>query len=574
MKYLLPCFVFRAAPLLGSVLLTATAQAQAPLITTFSPARNALAAPRTAAVALTFSQPLDAATASNVGVFSAQSGGRKAVSAAAAGPLLTLRPARAFRPGEVVSVSVPATVTSAAGVAAAPAVYQFTTATTPSAGTFATGIDVPVAAGGAGPVMLLDTDADGDLDLVTPSATRAVNLNNGRGSFTPTATSINYFSSYRCVADFNGDGNLDLLLADGNSYAIPLINNGSGGFVARPSLPGSNGHPSGVAVGDVDGDGDLDALVGTAYIGIPGPGAPPFDEVMVYLNQGTGYFATGYPVTVAYNIFAMALADLNNDGKLDLLATAGSVFNSNGTGIAVRFNDGTGHFSGGQNLSGSGPYSTVDVNGDGFLDLLVADNAAATVRVYLNNGNGAFGTSTAVLVGFGPQALAVADLDGDGDADLVTGNDANTGSYSLSIRLNDGQGNFSSGTDPSVPISPQTLALGDVDGDGDLDLALSNSSSGVVRLQLNSGTGAALAAASAALAAVPTLAPNPASGTATLRLPAGADRQPLALLDALGREVRRYPAPTGNEATLDLRGLAPGVYVLRSDTGSRRLVVE
>ena len=85
--------------------------------------------------------------------------------------------------------------------------------------------------------------------------------------------------------------------------------------------------------------------------------------------------------------------------------------------------------------------------------------------------------------------------------------------------------------------------------------------------------GGALVAASAALAATPTLAPNPAHGTANLHLPAGTDRLPL-LLDAPGREVRRYPASTGNEATLDLRGLAPGVYVLRGGAGSQRLVVE
>ena len=67
---------------------------------------------------------------------------------------------------------------------------------------------------------------------------------------------------------------------------------------------------------------------------------------------------------------------------------------------------------------------------------------------------------------------------------------------------------------------------------------------------------------------------NPARNTAILRLPAGAKRRPLLLLDALGREVRRYPAPTGTEATLDLRGLPAGVYVLRSGTGSQRLAID
>jgi hypothetical protein len=70
------------------------------------------------------------------------------------------------------------------------------------------------------------------------------------------------------------------------------------------------------------------------------------------------------------------------------------------------------------------------------------------------------------------------------------------------------------------------------------------------------------------------LYPNPAHGTATLRLPAGAPRQPLTLTDALGRVVRRYPAPAAAEAELDLRGLPAGTYVVRCGPLSQRLVVE
>jgi len=91
--------------------------------------------------------------------------------------------------------------------------------------------------------------------------------------------------------------------------------------------------------------------------------------------------------------------------------------------------------------------------------------------------------------------------------------------------------------------------------------------------------GAVPLAARAALAATQLpaadLYPNPARATATVRLPAGAARQPLTLLDALGREVRRYPAPTAAETTLDLRGLPAGVYSLRgAGPAASRLVVE
>jgi hypothetical protein len=548
--------------------------AQVPTISTFSPARNAMAVPLSSAVDLTFSQPMAAAAASEIRVFSAQSGGRKATVATGSGATLHSQPQRGFRPGEVVSVSVPATVTSASGTAGTPMVYQFMTATTPSAATFSTGTDVTVSNGNTGPALLLDADADGDLDLVVPTAIRAVSLNDGRGNFTPTATSLSYSAAYHSVTDLNNDGNLDLLLAEGQSPVVPLLNTGTGSFVPRPSLAGNSGVTSSVVAGDVDGDGDQDVLVGMAYFGTPGSGAPPFDKVTVYLNQGTGSFAAGFPVTVAYNIFAMTLADLNNDGALDLLATTGSIFNNVGNGVSVRLNDGTGHFSGGGNVPSNGPHRVADVNGDGFLDLLAVDNQNAVVRVYLNDGRGSFSVGTPMLVGFGPTTLAVADLDGDGDVDLLTGNDAGTGGYSLSIRLNNGQGVFSGGSDPSLTAAPTTLAVGDVDGDGDVDVALGSNNLGIVRMLLNSGTGAALAATPAAPATAFTLAPNPAHERTTLHLPAGAPSQPLTLLDALGREVRHYAAPTTTQPTLDLHGLPAGVYVLRYGPASQRLVLE
>ena len=80
-------------------------------------------------------------------------------------------------------------------------------------------------------------------------------------------------------------------------------------------------------------------------------------------------------------------------------------------------------------------------------------------------------------------------------------------------------------------------------------------------------------APSRALPPVP-LYPNPARHAATLRLPAGTAPAPLTLTDALGRAVRRYPAPASPEATLDLRGLPAGLYLLRGAGPAQRLQVE
>ena len=71
-----------------------------------------------------------------------------------------------------------------------------------------------------------------------------------------------------------------------------------------------------------------------------------------------------------------------------------------------------------------------------------------------------------------------------------------------------------------------------------------------------------------------TVYPNPARRMATLRLPGGTDPAPLTLTDARGCAVRRYPAPTGSRATLDLRGLPAGLYLLRGARAALRVVVE
>ena len=86
----------------------------------------------------------------------------------------------------------------------------------------------------------------------------------------------------------------------------------------------------------------------------------------------------------------------------------------------------------------------------------------------------------------------------------------------------------------------------------------------------------ATAAPAAALAGAAALYPNPAHGTTTIRLAAGAEKQPLSLLDAVGRELRHYPAPAASatEATLDLTGLPAGFYILRGSGSSQKLQVQ
>ena len=92
-----------------------------------------------------------------------------------------------------------------------------------------------------------------------------------------------------------------------------------------------------------------------------------------------------------------------------------------------------------------------DVDGDGDLDFLAANNGSDKVSVRLNDGSGNFSGTTTVAVGSSPASVAVGDMDGDGDLDLLT---ANKGSANVSVRLNDGSGNFSGTTTVAVGGGP------------------------------------------------------------------------------------------------------------------------
>ena len=234
--------------------------------------------------------------------------------------------------------------------------------------------------------------------------------------------------------------------------------------------------PSSLVVGDVDGDGDLDFL--TANVG-SSPGG-----VSLRLNNGSGTFSGSQNVAVDDAPYSVALGDVDGDGDLDLL-TANIIGNT----VSVRLNNGAGTFAGGSTVAvGTTPTSVVlgDVDGDGDLDFVTANRNANTVSVRLNNGAGTFAGGTDPAVGTGPQSVVLGDVDGDGDLDLLT---ANSNANTVSVRLNNGAGTFAGGSTVAVGTSPTSVVLGDVDGDGDLDLLAANNFVSTVSVRLNNGAG-------------------------------------------------------------------------------------
>ncbi|MBB4601163.1 hypothetical protein HNQ93_001476 [Hymenobacter luteus] len=547
-----------------------------------SPTVNAASGARTGSVvSVVYSEPVTA-PAGNLAVYSAQAGGKKRGSAAVMGNAFQFSAsvgtsAPDFQPGEMIRVSVPGPVRSAGGLQAPKKVFQFTTAVGGTGrGTFLPGPPLTVGTGPEG-VALGDVDGDGDLDLLSAngsSNTVSVLLNNGAGNFgTGTTVAVGAAPIYVALADVDGDSDLDLLASNFSDNTVSIrLNNGAGTFGGGQSVAVISA-PHQLALGDVDGDGDLDLLAGG------GVG----NTVSLRLNGGdasgsnTGQFSAGQNISVSTESHGVGLADVDGDGDLDVLAASMAA-----DVVLIKLNGGdatgsnTGLFSGSGFVTvGNGPASiaTGDVDGDGDADLLTANFTDGTVSVRLNNGTGSFTTQSTVSAGHDPHDIVLGDVDADGDLDLLTtGANYSTGTNTVSIRLNGGKGTFSGGSATAVGEAPRNLAVGDVDKDGDLDVVTGNSVGNTVSVRLNGGT-QVLAAQPGSPASGLTLFPNPAHRAATLTgLRPG---EPVQLLDALGRQVTTATAtPAGTARLTWPAGLATGIYVVRAGTQALRLTVE
>ncbi|WP_210513857.1 FG-GAP-like repeat-containing protein [Hymenobacter terricola] len=348
-----------------------------------------------------------------------------------------------------------------------------------------------------------DVDGDGDLDLLVPATggnSVSIRLNNGLNStnFVAPATNsqVSVVNTPRTVVlgDIDGDGDLDMVATSnfgGNSVSV-RVNNGSGVFSAPASTPEVTvgNWPLTAALGDVDGDGDLDLLVGNNND----------NTVSVRINSGlnSGAFvtpATGATVSIAAFPLGMAIGDVDGDGDLDFFTA--SYGGGTGNTVSLRLNNGNGVFSapavGAEITVGIAPVQVAvgDVDADGDLDMVTCNYYSNTISVRLNNGSGTFLTPAAnaeVGVGTNPEHVALADVNGDGYLDLLS---ADQNSNGVSIRLNNGSGVFAApatNAQVSVGSQPSGLAVGDLDGDGDMDFATGNYGSANTSIRLNQGS--------------------------------------------------------------------------------------
>jgi len=254
-------------------------------------------------------------------------------------------------------------------------------------------------------MLAADFNGDGKVDLAVldGESNTTVFLGDGTGRFFQQQV-FNSPSIGLVAADFNGDGKLDLVVA-GYQFADIYLGNGDGTFGGPQTIltASSNGIYFGTpAVGDFNGDGNLDVAI------------PDSTGILhVLLGHGDGTFQNGVP----YNIggFSASAADINGDGKLDILTDGFSVLLGNGDGTFT--SDGGIEFFG--NLSPAA-VNIGDFNGDGKLDAAIVDDNIGRIELLLGNGDGTFRTIGDLPSG-GATSLSMGDFNGDGRLGLVGG---------------------------------------------------------------------------------------------------------------------------------------------------------
>ena len=319
------------------------------------------------------------------------------------------------------------------------------------------------------------------IDVANPNGQTeiATGLSDGNGNFTyqsalPPLKLINLAFIEPLTADFNKDGKQDVVLANADGTVTVAISNGDGTFqspvaLALPTLGCTVQY---AAAADLNGDGNIDLVI--AYggdVNCGGSGDTP-SGYFVALGNGNGTFQTPTFTPYGTQLYAVTIADMNGDGKLDLLLDD-APFNGGTFAVDLLPGNGAGTFGAGAAVLSNYLVSQVsvsDYNQDGKPDLVLFSegeqtdvDAYATAGILLlpNNGDGTFGAATEVATGNFFLNGAVVDVNGDGIPDIEAplyqpaGGIANT-YYGFSTLLGLGGGGF------APPVNALQYTLGEL----------------------------------------------------------------------------------------------------------------
>lgn len=325
------------------------------------------------------------------------------------------------------------------------------------------------------------------------------------------------------AADFNGDGTLDLAIANsGDDSILILPGTGSGTFGPATKINEGKG-PERIATGDFNSDGHVDLAVTNRTSG----------DIAVLLGDGKGSFRETFRWNAGGRSRWVSVADLNHDGKPDLVVGCSAAHK---VGVLLGAGDGT--FPSVETYDADGESAAIavaDFNLDGNIEFVVADyqiGSGNTVSIYQGVGDGTFRARNPFPTGFGPLGLASGDLNLDGRPDIVTADFQDSvsvllatsqgftsprkyqagkangfvviadldddgipdvivaGEHSNDVHLmfGDGKGEFGNPEILSTGKYPDAIALGDFNRDGKIDFAVGNTFGNSVSIFINQGT--------------------------------------------------------------------------------------
>jgi hypothetical protein len=335
-----------------------------------------------------------------------------------------------------------------------------------------------------------DFNNDDRLDIVVAniaSNSIAVLLGYGDGTFENQmtfSTGSNSQPYWVTVGDFNSDNRLDVATANFNGDNVGiLLGYGNGTFADIITYStGAGSSPTCVEVGDFNYDNHLD-------IAVTGFGTK---TTVVLFGYGDGSFllGTAYSTGIGSTPVALAIADFNNDTRLDI-----AVANQQSNNIAVCLGNGSESFAGLTTYStgdGSQPHLVAfsDLNNDGWLDIVIANYGTNNVGVLLGRSNTVFDPIMTYSTGTGsaPYSVAIADFDNDHHLDIVV---TNSQTDNIAIFLGHGDGTFAIGaTYPTGDRSrPYTVVINDFNNDNISDIAIANSGTNNILLLYGYGNG-------------------------------------------------------------------------------------
>lgn len=345
--------------------------------------------------------------------------------------------------------------------------------------------DLPVTVqGGPSDVAVGDMNNDGKPDLVVAfGQERAIAVLEGKGDGkfggAVSTTTLTEPPGDMAIGDLNGDGKLDVANTSHDSYGVTLLTgDGKGGLSKAPNSPfsmkptGQHPHTHGLAVADMNRDNKLDLITCNNAD----------NDISIAFGDGRGNFtlaAKSFPV--GPSPYPFGLGDVNNDGWPDIVATASATGPSRreqlplSRALTLLLSNNKGSFTPHQLPIRTGePWfaAIADLNRDGKADIVATHHEINALTVMIGDGRGGFTEATGSPFDFGAAFLevAIADVNHDASMDIV----ATTGDK-IRVLLGDGRGTFKPAS--SVPVGPGAwrFTSADLNADGATDIVTSNS---------------------------------------------------------------------------------------------------